>query len=59
MILLMVSTGVRIGALDDMQIGDLTEIKFQGMKIYKIEVYAMARERYFTSCTHKCYSRII
>ena len=32
MILLMTSSGVRIGALCSMQISDLTEVDFQGLK---------------------------
>lgn len=46
MILLMASAGVRIGALSSMQIVDLTEVSFQSLKLYKIQVYARTRDKY-------------
>ncbi|MPZ08509.1 MAG: hypothetical protein GEU26_19220, partial [Nitrososphaeraceae archaeon] len=56
MILLMASSGVRIGALSSMQIGDLTQTEF-GTKfsLYKIQVYARTRDRYITFTTPECY----
>ena len=59
MVLLMISSGVRIGALHSMQIRDLTEINFQGkVKLYRVEVYARTRDRYFTFTTPECYNAI-
>ena len=58
MILLMASSGVRIGALCSMQISDLTEVDFQGSKLYKVQVYARTRYRYFTFSTPECYNAI-
>jgi len=70
MILLMASSGVRIGALssiqiddsikqqqigDSMQIGDLTPLTFNGLTVYKVQVYARSKkDRYFTFCTPEC-----
>lgn len=58
MILLMVSSSVRIGALASMQISHLTEKDFQGLKLYKVLVYAGTRDKYFTFCTPECYNAI-
>jgi integrase len=58
MILLMVSSGVRIGALASMQISHLTEKDFQGLKLYNVLVYAGTRDKYFTFCTSECYNAI-
>jgi integrase len=59
MILLMASSGVRIGALASMQIGDLikTPVKFNN-SIFKVQVYARTRERYFTFTIPECYNAI-
>jgi integrase len=54
MILLMASTGIRIGALCSMQNDDLTEVEFQSLKFYKVQVYARTRDKYFTFCTPEC-----
>ncbi len=52
-ILLMVSTGMRIGAIHTLQIGDLT--KMSEYELYKIWVYARSRhDRYYTFCTPPC-----
>lgn len=52
-ILLMASTGMRIGALPGLQIGHLHKIKEYGL--YKIWVYASSkRARYYTFCTPEC-----
>jgi hypothetical protein len=40
MILLLTSSGVRIGVLHTMQIGHLTPKTFNGFNLYKIQVYA-------------------
>jgi integrase len=58
MILLMVSTGVRIGALHTMKIGDLIEIRSQNLALYKIQVYAGTRGKYVTFSTPECYQAI-
>ena len=62
MILLLCSSGMRIGALRSLQIGDLiqTETAFNGLnlKVYKIQVYARTRDRYFTFCSPECYTAI-
>ena len=58
MILLLCSSGMRIGALHSLQIGDLiqTETAFNGLnlKVYKIQVYARTRDKYFTFCSPEC-----
>ena len=51
MILLMASSGVRIGALRTMQIGDLTPVKLAKANLFKVQVYARTRSKYFTFCT--------
>lgn len=52
-IMLMVSTGMRIGAIHTLQIGDLTKIS--EYDLYKISVYARSRHgRYYTFCTSEC-----
>lgn len=53
MILLMASTGMRIGALHELKIGHLTEIP--EYNVYKITVYASSpKGRYYTFCTPEC-----
>ena len=48
MILLMASTGMRIGSLDGLQIGDLTKIP--EYNLYKIFVYGRSKaDRYYTA----------
>lgn len=52
-ILLMASTGMRVGAVPLIQLRDLTEIP--QYKLYKITVYASSpRDRYYTFCTPEC-----
>ena len=58
MILLMASTGVRIGALHSMQIGDLTPTTWSNHNLYRVQVYARTRDKYFTFCTPECYNAI-
>ena len=53
-ILLLASTGMRIGALADLTISDLEPIE----DFYKIRVYAGFDEQYFTYCTPECRSAI-
>jgi integrase len=55
-ILLMVSTGMRIGAIHTLQIGDLTTGTLPGpaqdTELYKIQVYARSKhDKYYTFCT--------
>jgi integrase len=51
--LLMVSTGMRIGAIHVLQITDLVKVDAYGL--YKIKVYANSpRDRYYTFCTPEC-----
>lgn len=51
-VLLMSSTGMRIGALPLLQIGDISKI--EGFNLYKIQVYARTRDRYYTFTTPEC-----
>jgi integrase len=58
-ILLLCSTGMRIGALPGLQKRHLTEVEFQGkIKLYKIQVYMGTRDKYYTFCTPECYQAI-
>lgn len=52
MVLLMASSGMRIGALHLLRIGDLYKIESEG--VYKIQVYARTHDRYYTFCTPEC-----
>lgn len=56
-ILLLSSTGMRMGALHSLQIGDLTKLNDFSL-LYKIQVYARTRDKYYTFCTPECYSAI-
>ncbi len=58
MILLMASTGVRIGALHSMQIGDLTPATWSNHNLYRVQVYARTGDKYYTFCTPECYDAI-
>jgi integrase len=51
-VLLMASTGMRIGAIPDLKLGHLTEIPKYG--IYKISVYNNSKARYYTFTTPEC-----
>ena len=53
-VLLLCSSGMRIGALHSLQIGDLTSVTYQGVNLYKIQVYARTRDKYYTFCTPEC-----
>lgn len=48
--LLLSSTGMRIGALPSIKIGDLERIE----NLYKITIYSGDNEEYFTFCTPEC-----
>jgi integrase len=50
-ILLMASTGMRIGALPLLRIGDLSKISFQGSEVYKVQVYARTRDKFICFTT--------
>ena len=52
--LVLASTGIRIGALQSIRIGDLERID----NLYKITVYRGDREEYFTFCTPECAKEI-
>ncbi len=54
MIHLMFSSGVRIGALHTMRIGDLIPVTYQGQDLYKIRVYARTRDEYYSFVTPEC-----
>jgi integrase len=58
MILLMVSTGMRIGALHSLRIGDLTKIEHESSVLYKVQVYARTRDRYICFTTPEAYNAI-
>lgn len=52
-ILLMASTGMRVGALNTLQIKDLAKI--EDYDLYRITVYANSpKDRYYTFCTPEC-----
>jgi integrase len=56
-ILLMVSTGMRIGATSIIQLADITKI--EEYHLYKIKVYANSpKDRYYTFCTPECAAAI-
>ena len=52
MFLLLYSTGMRIGALPGLKIGDLTKIEEHAL--YKIKVYAGTKSQYITFSTPEC-----
>jgi integrase len=53
-ILLMASTGLRVGAIGELRIKDLTPINEYG-GLYKIGIYAkFLRDHYFSYCTPEC-----
>jgi integrase len=51
-VLLTASTGMRIGALPLLQIWDISKI--EEFNLYKIQVYARTRDRYYTFTTPEC-----
>ncbi|MGH9984149.1 MAG: tyrosine-type recombinase/integrase [Nitrososphaeraceae archaeon] len=55
MVLLMASSGMRIGALHSLRIGDLTKLASTSLSLsYKIQVYARTRDKYYTFTTPEC-----
>jgi integrase len=57
-ILLLCSSGMRMGALHSLQICNLTEIRSQNQTLYKVQAYARTRDKYLTFCTCECYDAI-
>jgi integrase/recombinase XerD len=55
-ILLMASTGCRVGALPSLRLRNLQKIENQNL--YKITIYEGSNEEYFTYCTPECTSYI-
>ena len=53
MILLMASTGMRMGALHSLRMEDLQQIP-DNFGIYQVQVYARTRDKYLTFCTLEC-----
>jgi integrase len=51
-ILLMSSSGMRVGAIPSLRIKDIERI--DNYNIYKINVYARTRQNYFTFCSSEC-----
>lgn len=59
-VLLLASTGMRVGALPSMTIGALTKIQLQDYHshLYKITVYEGEPEQYYCFCTFECAAMI-
>jgi integrase len=57
MILLMASSGVRVGAVNGMVYGDLEKVK--SYDIFKISVYPKTRDQYYTFCTPESYKALM
>ena len=55
---LLSSTGMRMGALNLLRIEDLTEQKYNGVALYKIQIYARTTDAYYSFCTPECYDII-
>lgn len=53
-VLLLASTGMRIGALPELRIGDLKVVPYDQEKMYAITAYRGEREQYVTYCTPEC-----
>jgi integrase len=53
-VLLMASSGIRIGSLPDIRIRNLEKVN----NIYKVTVYEGSNSQYFTFCTPECTSYI-
>jgi integrase len=51
-LLMFCSTGIRLGALHLIRLGDLTKIATHG--IYKVDVYSGFDEHYITFCSREC-----
>ena len=52
LVLLLASTGMRIGAVPFLRVGNVEKIV--GGEIYKITVYEKSNEEYYTFCTPEC-----
>jgi len=54
----MASTGMRIGAIPDLKLKHLKEIssKDNENQLYKITIYEKSKEKYYTFCSHECFS---
>jgi integrase len=57
-ILLLSSTGMRLGALQMLTVGSLHKIELKPSHIYKIIVYERERQEYYTFCTFECTTAI-
>ena len=59
-ILLLASTGMRIGALHSLTIGSLIPIKLEGYDshLYKIKIYEQEAEEHYCVCTFECAAAI-
>ena len=57
-VLLLASTGMRVGALPDMTIGALTMVELDSSHLYKITVYASEPEQYYCFCSFECAAMI-
>jgi integrase len=55
-ILLLSSSGMRVGALQNLKVGDLTPI--DKYNIYQIQVYKRSKSKYITFCTPECRKEI-
>ncbi len=55
-ILLMASSGIRVGAIPSLRIRDLTKVS--NYDIFKIVVYRKTRDEYYTFCTPECYDAV-
>ncbi len=53
-VLILSSTGIRIGALPDLSVGSLEEVNYQGHDLYKITIYENEPEEYIVFCTFEC-----
>jgi integrase len=53
-LLLLASTGMRVGALPLIKRKHLLEVEESGFKFYRITVYPGSREQYVTFCTPEC-----
>jgi integrase len=57
-VLLLASTGMRIGALPELCLRNLEKIEHGEYQLYKIVVYEKSKERYTTFCTPECAAAI-
>jgi integrase len=55
-VLLLASTGMRVGAIPSMMIGALTKVELQGYpsRLYKITVYEGESQQYYCFCSFEC-----